>query len=144
MAPKPQPKPVVPGPLAAKINDNRIVTLWRNAYRLRCPVCKEGKIFHGWFHMEEHCPVCGIRLEREQGYFLGSIYFNYGMTCVLVTGMYIFGRFYLGWPDKVLLSLLVPFIAVFPLFFFRYARASWLVFDQFFQPRFPSDKDREE
>jgi hypothetical protein len=34
--------------------------------------------------MFPHCVYCGLRYERETGYFLGSIYFNYGLTAMLV------------------------------------------------------------
>jgi hypothetical protein len=33
--------------------------------------------------MHERCAVCHLRFEREQGYFLGAIYINYGVTVVL-------------------------------------------------------------
>lgn len=129
------------GPDEAKVKDNRIWTLWRNAYRLRCPVCKQGKIFSGWFRVKQRCPVCRILIEREQGYFLGSIYFNYGMTSVLVILLFLFLRFGLAWPDAAVLGILTPFTVLFPIFFFQYARSSWLVFDQYFQPREPSNED---
>ena len=53
--------------------------LWR-AVRLRCPACGQAKIFRGWFAMHEACAACGRRYQRDAGYFLGSIYFNYGVT----------------------------------------------------------------
>lgn len=121
----------------SKVQDNRFWTLYCNAWRLRCPVCKEGKVFKGWFGMLERCPVCHVRLEREEGYFLGSIYFNYGTTALWTMGMYIFFRFLIGIPDRYLIPCLAAFTILFPLYFFRYARASWMVFDQYWQPRVP-------
>ena len=35
--------------------------------------------------MSPRCAVCDLRYEREPGYFLGSIYINYGLTALLVT-----------------------------------------------------------
>ena len=40
-------------------------------------------LFRTWFAMYERCAVCGLRFEREQGYFLGAMYINYGVTVVL-------------------------------------------------------------
>lgn len=117
--------------------DNRFWPLFFNAFRLRCPVCKRGRIFKGWFATEDHCPACGIELAKESGYYIGSVYFNYGLTGAIEIVTYIGCRFGLGVPDKYLLPPLVAFGAIFPLYFFRYARSSWLVFDQYFQPRFP-------
>lgn len=122
-----------------RIDDNRFWTLYRNAFRLRCPVCKEGKIFRGWFGLEERCPNCGVDVVREDGFLLGSIYFNYGSTGVLMTAGYLLGRFWLELPDRTLLAGLTLFGAIYPLFFLRYARASFMCFDQYFNPRFPGD-----
>ena len=125
---------------ADRIKDNRFWVLVANAFRLRCPVCKEGKIFSGWFTMATHCPVCGVRLERAPGDMLGSIYFNYGTTGVITTVSYVCFRFIWRVPDAVLISALACFTVLFPMFFFRYARSSFLVFDQFFSPRTPDDE----
>jgi hypothetical protein len=85
--------------------------------------------------MHETCANCGLTYQREPGYFLGSIYFNYGLTALLVTATF-FGLF-LGAdisPD-VLLWPLAAFCVLFPLWFFRYARSLWLGFDHFIDPR---------
>ena len=42
----------------------------------RCPRCRSGSIFRtsifrGFPRMNERCPVCNLKFEREQGYFLG-------------------------------------------------------------------------
>lgn len=120
--------------------DNRFWTLFWNAFQLRCPVCKRGDIFPGWFKTVDRCPECGIELAKESGYYIGSIYFNYGLTGAIEVAAYVLGRFAIGLPDVVLLPPLAAFAVIFPLFFFRYARASWLVFDQYFQPRLPPEE----
>lgn len=121
-----------------KVDDNRFWTLYFNAFRLRCPVCKEGKIFRGWFGLEDHCPHCGVDVVREDGYLLGSIYFNYGSTGVIMTVAYVLGRFWLRIPDRALFTALVCFAVFYPLYFLRYARASFMALDQFFAPRKPA------
>jgi hypothetical protein len=30
--------------------------------------------------MHERCPVCGLKFEREPGYFLGALYFSYALS----------------------------------------------------------------
>ena len=47
-----------------------------------CPRCHKGKIFRGplwrsYLAMYERCPQCNLKYEREQGYFLGAMYFSY-------------------------------------------------------------------
>ena len=126
-------------PSKAEVANNRFWKLFRNAFRLRCPVCKRGRIFSGLFRVEERCPVCGIVIEREPGYFLGSIYFNYGATSVLSVTMYLTFRLALDWPDSIVMPLLTIFTIGFPCWFHRYARSCWLVLDQYFQPRTPPE-----
>ena len=52
--------------------------------RLLCPRCGRGRIFRGWFAMNERCAACGRKFDRAPGYMLGSIYINYGVTALLV------------------------------------------------------------
>jgi uncharacterized protein (DUF983 family) len=40
--------------------------------QLRCPRCLQGQVFATLFRMHEQCPVCGLRFEREPGYFTGA------------------------------------------------------------------------
>jgi uncharacterized protein (DUF983 family) len=48
-----------------------------------CPRCRTGKIFYKsvWLfpRMYERCPACGLKYEREAGYFLGAMYISYGL-----------------------------------------------------------------
>ena len=45
---------------------HRVHVLWMT-FRLRCPNCERGRIFTGLFNMNEICPYCGVRFEREIG-----------------------------------------------------------------------------
>jgi uncharacterized protein (DUF983 family) len=104
-------------------------TLASRAMRLRCPRCGGGKLFEGWFRMYERCPNCKLKYERDPGYFLGSAYVNYGLTALIVTGVYVPLRFLAKIEGRFLLGPLLVFCIVFPLFFFRHARAWWLAMD---------------
>lgn len=112
----------------------RFRKIFLRAARLRCPTCGQGRLFSGWFRMYPHCDHCGRTYQREPGYFLGSIYFNYGLTALIVTAVF-FGLFLgAGVSADVLLWPLAAFCVVFPLWFFRYARSLWLGFDEYFDP----------
>ena len=54
-----------------------------------CPRCRTGKIFRKsvWLFpgMYERCPVCGLKFEREDGYFLGAMYISYGLGLATIT-----------------------------------------------------------
>jgi uncharacterized protein (DUF983 family) len=107
--------------------------LWRSL-RLRCPVCGRGKLFRGWFSMYDSCSECGLKFQRESGYWLGSIYFNYGLTALLVTVGYLGLWFADLVSPETLAAILAVFALVFPLWFFRYARSLWIGFDHLMDP----------
>ena len=68
----------------------RLTRAMVRAIRLRCPRCGATPLFHGWFRMAEACALCGLRFERAQGYFVGAIYVNYGVTTILaVAGFFV-------------------------------------------------------
>jgi uncharacterized protein (DUF983 family) len=115
------------------------VLQWR-ALRLRCPRCGRAPIFRGWFAMHEACPACGRRFNRDAGYLLGSIYFNYGITATLVVIMYFAMFFGDVLTDTQRLAVLSAFAVLFPTWFFRYARALWIAFDEHWDP-WPSDEE---
>jgi hypothetical protein len=84
--------------------------------------------------MHERCAVCGLRFEREQGYFLGAMYINYGVTVVLA----LLGSFALEyWTRPSLIQQLIlwsGFCTIFPGLFFRHSRGMWLGLDYIFDP----------
>jgi uncharacterized protein (DUF983 family) len=104
------------------------------ALRLRCPRCGGGRLFRGWFRMHPDCPDCKLHYERAPGYFLGSAYVNYGATALIITAAFMLGRFVFGWKGQEMLVPLSAFCVIFPLLFFRYARALWLAMDLHFDP----------
>lgn len=104
-------------------------TLLSRAVRLKCPQCGESKMFHHWVLMHPACPHCGLKYEREPGYFLGSIYFNYGLTALTTTIAYIVFHFVLEYPNLWVVPPLLVFCITFPILFFPFARAYWLAMD---------------
>ena len=102
--------------------------------RLKCPRCHRGPVFFGLFKMHSECSQCHLRFEREQGFFVGAIYLNYGATvAVAVPGFFILDY----WTEISLLAQLLlwgTFAAIFPLFFFRYSRCLWLSLVYIFVP----------
>jgi uncharacterized protein (DUF983 family) len=98
----------------------------------RCPKCGQGRIFARGFTMAHACPVCGLGFERGDGFFLGAMSLNYGVTvcCVL-------SPIALLWMADVLpgdwaVGLGVAAAALFPIVFYRWSRSLWLGFYFFF------------
>ena len=80
------------------------------------------------------CSECGLAFEREPGFYLGSIYFNYGLTALAVTVAYFVLYFATEVSQTAVMVSLTAFCVLFPLWFFRYARSLWLGMDQYLDP----------
>ncbi len=95
---------------------------------LKCPQCEEGKMFKGVFKMYEHCPKCGMKYEKEQGYFTAAIFvgnFLYG----LVVAPTILIMSAIESPIWKIALVLGGFSLVTVPLIFRYARSIWLYID---------------
>ena len=55
----------------------------------RCPRCLQGQVFATLFRMHEQCPVCGLRFEREPGYFTGAMYLSYGVAIIVTSPVWL-------------------------------------------------------
>jgi uncharacterized protein (DUF983 family) len=106
----------------------------RRALALRCPRCGRAPLFRGWFTMNTVCAVCDLRFERAQGYWVGAIYVNYGVTVTIAVGGFFLLRALAGWETPPQLALWVPFVTLFPLWFFRYSRSVWLALEYALNP----------
>jgi len=85
--------------------------------------------------MNARCPVCGLLLKREQGYFMGAMYISYALATVLLgAGTLILHLLVPTW-DLGLVILLVglgflPFAPAVT----RYSRVIWIHFDRWAWP----------
>ena len=102
----------------------------RGVFGNRCPSCGEGAVFSGLYQMNETCPACQYRFEREDGYFLGAMVISYfvgGFSAVPTLIYFIFGA---GWEplQATLLSCVQIVLGNPPLFHF--SRLAWLHMDR--------------
>lgn len=112
---------------------------------LRCPRCGSRGLFRHWTSMVEECPRCGLHFEQEQGYWLGSMMVNTGLTqgafiVLLVGGMIV------TWPDVPWTALLIAGVAVTlsaPILFHPFTRTLWVAAERHVRrwgeaaPRYP-------
>jgi uncharacterized protein (DUF983 family) len=116
-----------------------VTTALSSILRQRCPRCRKGAIyrcslFRGWLSMYERCPVCNLKYEREQGYFVGAMYVSYMLAIppylLLVTGLWHFA----GWRyEFALLGAIVAYLPFVPMAM-RISRVIWMYIDQAFDP----------
>jgi hypothetical protein len=85
--------------------------------------------------MHDHCPACGLRFEREQGYFLGALYIAYALATPILSLLTLV-CWLLG-VGSVGLSFLAAIIVFFPIspMVFRYSRVIWMHLDHLLDPR---------
>ena len=84
--------------------------------------------------MHERCGVCGLRFEREPGYFVGAMYMSYGLTLPPALIIYLIIRRVSHWPFDV--SVFATFITYLPMvpFVMRLSRVLWIYFDRRIDP----------
>jgi uncharacterized protein (DUF983 family) len=105
--------------------------------RQRCPKCRQGPIFSGRTRMNEYCPRCGLRFEREPGYFLGAMYFSYAFSIPILGLLILAGHLLLpDWRIEGIIGLAaVAYVPFMPLVF-RYSRVLWIYFERWANPNF--------
>jgi len=110
--------------------------LWA-ALLLRCPNCRQGRLFESWFRMREYCPSCGLAFYRESGYYVGSIYINYGATvAAVIAAVLLFRRI----PERFELVFFLFVALLSSLAFFRHSRSLWLAIDYWVSPWEPGER----
>ncbi len=111
-------------------------------FRQRCPRCRQGSIFRysiyrGFPGMCERCSVCGLKFQREEGYFLGAMYISFGLALVIIALIALLLWVITGWwITRVTiwaLGLFLPLAPAISLF----ARVLWIYLDQTFDPEAP-------
>jgi len=100
----------------------------------RCPRCGQGGLFTRWFRMVECCPRCGYRFEREEGFFLGALVVNFGVTegLLLVVAIVPFIALHAAGrsPDTAtFVAAALAAAVVGPIAFYPFSRTTWAAID---------------
>jgi uncharacterized protein (DUF983 family) len=115
---------------ASRRGPGALAALARGA-RGRCARCGSGGLFESWFRIRSRCPRCGIRLEREEGGFLGAMVVSYGATAAVWVVLLV-AWLAIDLPDVHVLALTVASIGVavvVPLLFWPFSKAIWAAVD---------------
>ena len=114
--------------------------LLRGLFR-RCPNCGGGRLFSGWLVMKERCPTCGLRFEREEGFFLGAYVVNFGLVLILLAVFCIVGVI-VTQPESPVLSLTLIGMAgstVVAIGFYPMSKTFWSAIDLIMTPVRPEE-----
>ncbi|HLB11129.1 MAG TPA: DUF983 domain-containing protein [Gemmatimonadaceae bacterium] len=129
-------RPFARGPM------RRMLPMLGRALTLRCPNCGSRGLLKNWFRMNDRCPVCGIRVEREgNDYMAGSVMFNL-VLAELIFAVVLVGYLLIAWP-KVnwdMLEIVAPLgMAVAPFVLFPFSKLVWLAADLALRPAHASE-----
>ncbi len=105
----------------------------RRAFRLRCPVCGQGRLFRR-FTMLTCCAHCGFHFEREVGYFTNTAVINYAVASLPI--LFIVAPLAYLRPHAIALAIGLGFLfaIALPLLCFRHVRSLWLAIDVLVRP----------
>lgn len=113
-----------PGPARDHVGAVRVLM---RGLRRRCPRCGDGGLFDGPLSIRAECPTCGLRLEREEGGFLGAMTLNFALT-TLVWIVVLVVWLILDLPDVHVAALTITslvLVGIFPLVFWRTSKTVW-------------------
>ena len=110
--------------------------------KLKCAHCLEGPVFRKPFKMHRDCPHCGIHFEREEGYFMMSVFVGYVMSFFIAVPVLIL--MYLTMNPTIweyVFGALLALVLFSPLVF-HYARVIWMHIDELLDPRRPDELEK--
>lgn len=117
----------------------RFLTLLLRGLLLRCPVCGQGKLFRGPYKMNETCPVCHFKFEREEGYFSSAMAINLIVSEFIAAGVVLPLAANPSIPVLPVLLIGSPLVIFLPFIFFHHSRGLFLCSDHFFNPTSGTD-----
>src|SRR5688572_17047130 len=88
-------------------------------FRLRCPLCGQGKLFSGFFRMHPTCRVCGLKFERDVGYFVGGVELHWIVTYVAGILGYVAVQHLVPLREEALLAIYMPLMLGASILFYR-------------------------
>ena len=107
--------------------------------RQMCPRCRAARIFRksivtGFPRMHERCPSCGLKFEREQGYFLGAMYISYGLALITIVAFALLLWALTAWSlQKITLGAILLFLPLAPALTL-FSRVLWIYLDRAIDP----------
>ena len=93
--------------------------------------------------MCELCAICGLKFQREEGYFLGAMYISFGLALVVIALIALLLWAITGWwITKAMIWAVLIFLPLAPAISL-FARVLWIYLDQTFDPE-PPKPDKSE
>lgn len=118
-----------------------LATRIARALRRRCPRCGE-QAFDTYFGLKDSCRQCGVRFEREPGYWVGAMIIN--TSIVFATFLVSFGvGVGLTWPGVPWTTLFVVLLVVngtVPVLLYPQSKTLWSALEMGWHPLEPHEQ----
>jgi len=96
----------------------------------KCPRCRQGEVFSNSMYgfksqtMNDRCPHCNLKFEREPGYFYVSMFVSYAMNVAEMVTIAVLTYLITGNLENPFLYMAVifPFVFILAPFNYRYSR----------------------
>jgi uncharacterized protein (DUF983 family) len=111
-----------------------IIQRLRASLFMRCPRCCKGSVYQALLQMRESCPACGLKYEREAGYFTGAMYASYFLG-IFSTAPVWFGMLMAGASYTAIVVVGIGMVVVLMPLYFHYSRVLWMHIDAYFNPK---------
>jgi len=93
----------------------------------------------GFPKMHERCPACGLKFEREEGYFLGAMYISYALGLIVIVGFAFLLWATTQWTlQRITVWAILLFLPLAPALTL-FSRVLWIYLDWAIDPESPKD-----
>ena len=102
----------------------------------RCPNCGGRQLFKAGtlFELNAACPDCGLKFEKDEGFYLGAMSLNYGLTLVGALTPVALLWYYGVVSGRTAVALALTLAVVVPVALYRSSRSWQLMLYYFFFP----------
>ena len=106
------------------------------ALMLRCPQCRRGALFKGrsGFAMNERCPVCGLKFDRGNGYYIGALGLNLVLAETVATALWLPLAVDQSVPINDAYAVGIGASVGLPILGFHHTRSLWIALDRLLNP----------
>jgi uncharacterized protein (DUF983 family) len=95
-------------------------------------------IYRGFPKMHPRCPVCDLKFEREEGYFLGAMYISYALALIAIVALALLLWATTPWSlQKITVWAILLFLPLTPALTL-FSRVLWIYLDWAIDPERPN------
>jgi len=115
---------------------SRATFIWRGITHA-CPRCGNRKTHTKYFSIKKNCEECGLKFEKEHGYWTGALAINFIITGGLIALGLLIGLVSTA-PDIPvipLMAILLPIAIIVPIVSYPFTHTVWMAIDHGFLSR---------